>query len=139
MVEAIRCSQIDDAAASAGFRFECAINDAFYPRIQTGAHAHRAWLKRHVQRALFQSPRSERLGGGGDGNHFSMRGRVVEAFAGVASATDHPPIANDDRADRDLADVSGKRGFVQGKAHKIYVRGGQHGKRLWATVIRLQA
>ena len=57
-----------------------------------------------------------------------MRSCVIEAFTGIAATTNDAAIANHDRANRNLANVSGKGCFVKRKAHEISVRG-QHGRK----------
>jgi hypothetical protein len=58
-----------------------------------------------------------------------VRSGVIQTFAGIAATTDDAAIANHHCANRNLANVSGKGGFVEGQAHEIIVGGGEHGSK----------
>ena len=65
--------------------------------------AHRAGLERDVERAAGQAVVAERAGRVAQRRDLGVRGRVVARDRRVAAAADDRAVADDDRADRDLA------------------------------------
>ena len=83
--------------------------------------AHRARLERHVEDRVGHPPAAEPLGGGAQGKHLGVRGRVGAQLALVAGRRDHLAVADDDGSDRHVAVLGSGRRLRQRQAHGLLV------------------
>jgi hypothetical protein len=93
---------VEDAARRARLRVGRRVDHARHAREDDRARAHRARLERHVERAVEDAPRAEVRGGGAQGEHLGVRGRVLAQLALVVAGADHLAVVDDDGADRDV-------------------------------------
>lgn len=124
-----RCAMIEpgivrdlvERVAGAPLGITRAIDDCREAGLDDRSGAHRAGLQRDIQRTVEQAPGLERLGGLRDGDHFRMRGGIVERFALIESFSDHTMFMDDDRAHRDLGAVKGPLRLIQRLPHPEFV------------------
>ena len=92
MIQAGFGKKVQHRADSAGFRVFGAKHHALEARMQHGAAAHDAGLKRHKKLAVFKSVIAQGLGGGAQRHDFGVRGRVMGVDGGVAVAVVEPML-----------------------------------------------
>jgi hypothetical protein len=97
-------------------------HDALETRQYDCARAHRAWLERHVQRAVVESPAVEFRRRLANSEKFSVSGGILVADSSIARRRDYRSVANDYRANRDLVSLYRVAGEIERIADVLFIR-----------------
>ena len=121
MVKRRELQKVHGAAGGAGLGIARAENHPGKTNVDNRASAHRAWFFRHIERAIGKAPVTDCLFGLRDGEHFRVRGGVLEQFHLVPSASDNPAAPFHDRTHRNFLRLKSFRSQAQRLPHEIMV------------------
>src|SRR5882762_4534005 len=123
MVHPSRVEELGCGPHRPGLFVGCAEDDEGDASEDRRTGAHRARLDRHIERAIRETPATERASGFAYREDFGVCGRVRIDFATVARTRDDRAVTHDRRADRDVAVVRSEAPFLEGVAHEAIVVG----------------
>ena len=113
--------EIHQRSAGAGLLIRRTVDHTRNARVDDRPGAHRARLKRNIERAAPEPPAAQRRAGLGNGLQLGVRERRFARFAAVAAAPDDPFAIRDDAPDRDLSLVGGLSGKRNRLSHIFLV------------------
>ncbi len=114
-------NQIAEGAAHPCLRVGSAKDQSGDPSENDRAGAHGAGLEGHIKRAVKQPPVTARLRRATDRDRFRMSGGVPKRLREIVAGREKRLATNDYRANRNLAQLSGRRGFYERAAHPSFV------------------
>ena len=119
MVEPSVRGNAPQAAARAGLRVVRAEEHAADARVDDGAGAHGARLKRHIEVAVNQPFRSDLASRFAQRKNFGMGGGIKIAQSAVAGGCEHDTVFHDDGPHRHLAQSASVMRGIERKRHRL--------------------
>lgn len=122
MVQFSASGKVKDAAASTTARIGCRIYQSGYPGMNQRARTHRTRLQRHIERRVWQPVVADRGPGSAEDEHFGVGARIMRRDRCIARFGEYlPSLANEYRADWDLAFFGGAASERQRTLHKARI------------------
>lgn len=121
VIEIRSLEEIPEAAGTAAFGVATAEDDAADAAVDDGAGAHGTGLLGDVEIAVFQTPVAHMALRLGEGEHFGVRGGVLERLHLIPGTGNDAAFMHDDGSDGHFVLFGGLGGLTQRLAHKMRV------------------
>ena len=115
--------QLKERPGGPGFGVGRTVNHEGDTCLKNGPGTHWAWLKRDIQRAFFEPPTAERFGGLRNGDHFGVRGRVLQLFPLIVRGGNDLVVMHDHRTDGNLRFFKSGQSFNERHLHVTLMPG----------------
>lgn len=119
MIEARVVRDLKQRMTRAGFQIRRPIDDRRNARLHDGSGTHRARFERHIQRAIQQPPRAQRLSGLSDRDDLGMRGGILQGLALITAHADDGFVLDDDRTNRNFALLKSIPRLIESLSHPM--------------------